>query len=450
VNSQTYSYLLLYLTPERLIKKSKLLQLQWNNIKTLIPCFLESLFTGDVEVKLHDLDKVFAGIIKLEDYPKGYNVLGKVASLWYYLTKVFHQFIGPRVGNFAEELIVHWIENGGVYKVVGRNVTLKKALEELAEVNVEKRNRVDLVLRSKGKERAALVEIRMSEHTGGRTAQQSLLDKIDSILELLEDEKTTLREKLLKQGTRELDLTIAILFNENHELLTKSNYNRGRLTSLVSYIMDNRHVWGMLKKLANTYEYRLCDGTPMTDDTKAEIETELLNPDGRRVCIQDSSSSLKIELKILFGDEFFTEYAGASLRDLLARYGNIIADDIWLFYTIVINELKVAAQFKQTNVRRLYEDLLGSNIFRQFITNIYGKTGLSLSKYVHHLNQWSENCANTVIKIYKEKGEELKLLETSDLVANFEYLKQLCLCSLVEYIAINHKLGREFQECRWK
>jgi len=128
--SNAYKYLILYLLPERLIRQNRMLLLQWENTKTLIPCLLESLYKGDVEVKLSELDKVFTGIIKLRERLDG-NVLGKVASLWYYLTRVFHQSIGPRVGNFVEELISYWIEQNGNYKVVGRNVTLKEAFEKL-------------------------------------------------------------------------------------------------------------------------------------------------------------------------------------------------------------------------------------------------------------------------------------------------------------------------------
>jgi hypothetical protein len=85
---------------------------------------------GGVEVKLHGLDKVFTGIIKLRERLNR-NVLGKVASLWYYLTRIFHQSIGPHVGNFVEELISYWIEQEGIYEAMGRDITLKSAFNKL-------------------------------------------------------------------------------------------------------------------------------------------------------------------------------------------------------------------------------------------------------------------------------------------------------------------------------
>jgi hypothetical protein len=55
---------ILYFMPERLIKRNKILELQWSNVKTLIPCLLKSLYMGSIEVRLHELDKVFTGIVK--------------------------------------------------------------------------------------------------------------------------------------------------------------------------------------------------------------------------------------------------------------------------------------------------------------------------------------------------------------------------------------------------
>lgn len=442
--SRSYNYVILYLMPERLIKRSKILELQWNNIKTLIPCLLKSLYTGSIEVRLHELDKVFTGIVKIKDVPES-NILGKVASLWYYLTRVFHQSMGPRLGGFAEELITYLVGSGGKYKVIGRNMTLGKALRELVNVGVERRNMIDFIFR--GNDSLALVELRMSEHTGGRTGQQSLLDKIDYILGVLEDERVRLRQRLIDKGIRELSLSIVILFSESHELLTKENVDRGRLTSLISYIMDERHVGGSLKKLSEGNRYRMCDGATITFE---RVKRELFDIDNRKVCIKESSSDFRVWLKILLGDEFFNEYARSNLSDILARHSDIIADDIWLFYTLLINELKVARQFGYTHVRRVYEDLKLSNIFGYFYNNVYNNTELPLESYIQQLNRWIEGCANTVIKVYREKGQQLRLLETNDLIANFEYLKQVCICVLALHLTLIRERNLEFRECRWE
>jgi hypothetical protein len=414
--------------------------LQWENIRTLIPCLLKSLYNGNIEVKLHELDKIFTGITKLKNIPES-NILGKTASLWYYLTKIFHQSLGPRLGSFTEELLKYWIGSGNIYEVVGQNITLEKALKILADINIKSKARLDFVLKSAN--RAVLVELRMSEHTGGRTAQESLLDKIVQILKLLEN-PPNLRQNLINKGIYEIEFSIGILFNENHELLTKDNVNTGRLTSLVSYIMEERHIWGALKELSN--KYKMCDSTIITAE---KIKDELSNLNSRRICLHEPHSNFKIWLKILFGDEFLKEFTGSSLNELLSKYGSIIADDLWLFYTVLINELKITRQFGYTNVRRIYEDLKMSEIPKLFINNLYNAK-LSLSDYLQQLNQLIENSVNIVIKIYEKKGQPLRLLETNDIIANFEYLKQLCICALALYLTIDYKGDSEFKECRWE
>jgi len=441
-----YDYLILYLLPKRLIDSNKMLELQWRNIETLIPCFLESLYTGRVDVKLHELDKIFTGIAKLSRQLDG-NILGKVASLWYYLTKIFHQSVGPRIGNFAEELIEYWINEKGDYTVIGRNIELGKAFAALGVDGITSKSKVDFVLKSDSLGRLALVELRMSEHTGGRTAQQSLLDKVDHALRLLEDPRFDLKKKLVNRGIREVDLSIAILFNEEHELLNIDNFNKGRLSSLVSYIMDDRHVWGVVKDLAESYNYKFCDGAPIS---KEVFESRLLSLTSRRVCIEDDGSNIKIWLKILFGDEFFQEYTGSALAGLLTRHKGMIADDIWLFYTVTINELKIAKEFGETNVKKVYDTLLNTDVFRDFISAVYGNNMLSLDEYIRIFNQWIENCANIVIRKYRERGGELRLLETNDLIAGFEYVKQLCICALGTYLTWSRIEGRSFEKCSWR
>jgi len=451
-----YDYLVLYLLPKRLIHSNKMLELQWRNIETLIPCFLESLYTGKVDVKLHELDKVFTGITKLGRQLDS-NILGKVASLWYYLTKIFHQSVGPRIGNFAEELIVYWINAKGNYTVMGRNIELGKALAALGILDLSKitknseeerklKGKVDFVLKSNSGGHVALVELRMSEHTGGRTAQQSLLDKTDYVLKLLEDPEFNLKRRLVNQGIREVDFSIAILFNEEHELLDINNFNKGRLSSLVKFIMDERHVWGVVKDLAKNYGYKFCNGDLIS---KEVFEKKLLSPTDRRVCIEDDSLNIKIWLKMLFGDEFFQEYTGSTLAGLLADHAGMIADDIWLFYAVTINELKIAVEFGETHVKKIYDTLLNTSAFRDFISTIYENNNLSLNEYIHRFNQWIEYCAHIIVRKYGERGSELRLLETNDLIAGFEYLKQLCICALGEYFAMNRIDGRGFEKCSW-
>jgi len=289
-----------------------------------------------------------------------------------------------------------------------------------------------------------LVELRMSEHTGGRTGQESLLDKVVAVLNLLEDAKAKLAEKLRQRGINEIDLVIATLFNENHELLTKDNFEKGRLTSLVNYVMEQKHVWGCLETLSK-YGYSLCNGLPLEEP---KIRSEL--SENRNICVQKSGDArFRVRLKILFGNEFFEEVTGKRLETLLEESSDVFADDVWLFYAVAINELKVCAQFGKTNVMRIYETFKGSDIFERFSKEVYENNCLSMGECVERLSSLVEECADKFVEICRKNGEELRLLETNDLVANLEYLKQLCICALALYVEIDIKKDPEFKNCVW-
>jgi hypothetical protein len=117
---------------------------------------------------------------------------------------------------------------------------------------------------------------------------------------------------------------------------------------------------------------------------------------------------------------------------------------------MTINELKIAAQFGQTYVRRIYDVLLSYIVFKDFIYKICNDANLSLDEYVHRFNQWIESCANNVIRICKERNEGLRLLETNDVAAGFEYLKQSCIRALAVYFILKYKGDHEFKTCSWK
>uniref|UniRef100_A0A7C3YG11 Uncharacterized protein n=2 Tax=cellular organisms TaxID=131567 RepID=A0A7C3YG11_9EURY len=442
----SYRYVILYLMPEDLIEKNKVLLMQWNEIKTLIPCLLKGLYDGNIEAKLHDLDKIFTGIINLEKSSEKIksNIMAKLASVWYFTTRIFHQSIGPRAGNFIQELLNYWFESSGKYEYVGVNVTLKTALEKIAEIDYNSKSRIDFVLKSS--DRVAFVELRMSEHTGGRTGQESLLDKLHKILKLLEDKNIKLKEKLIKKKIQKMDLSIGILFSEkDRDLLTEEEFSKGRLSSLVDYIMEERHLWGVFRDLSKEHGYTLDDGSPIEEE---KVRRKLLEE--RQVCIKDGND-FRVCLNILLGDKFFEQYLDSKFSELLSKDCKIIADDIWLFYSMLINELKVAKMFGRTNIRAIYEELLDSQIFMNFIQNIYNNKNLSLEEYLQILNSWIDTCTFKILKIYEQKGKEMKLLETNETIANLVYLKQICICALAVYITIKLKKNDpKFKECRWR
>ncbi|MEM3489424.1 MAG: hypothetical protein QXO75_07215, partial [Nitrososphaerota archaeon] len=162
-------YLLVYLMPSNLLETSKLLKLQYEGIKTIMPCILKGLYEGGLEPKLHIFDEVFTGLFKNIRNSTDRSLLRKVSMEWYYFTKTFHQSMGPRIGNFIEELIVHWFERP--QRSIRRNTEISEYVSRKGE---ESRKKIDFILEDP--QRLTFMELRTSEHTGGRTAQGSLLD----------------------------------------------------------------------------------------------------------------------------------------------------------------------------------------------------------------------------------------------------------------------------------
>jgi hypothetical protein len=452
------NYLILYLIPHGLFKDKDILNLQWSSIESLIPCLVKSLYDGSIQVRLHDFEKALTGLINAEN-TANMNILGKTATLWYYLTEVFHQSFGARKGNFAEELIAKWFEYYNrdgckrlkVIKVGNRShsLTLGKVLKQYG-ISSRSGKQIDFVLESRAFKRVDFIELRMSEHTGGRTAQESLLDKHEELLEML---NKGLREALLRKGFREMNLVIAILFNERHELINpadKNSYNLGRLNSLINYIMQDNHIWGKVNNLTRQ-GYVYCDGKKIDRDSFEEKLRESLD---HSVCIASNNGEFKVWFKILLGDQFFSEYMCVKFNEIKNQWFGTIADDVWLFYTLSINEAKLAREFGQTSARKIYELL---NEEKTSILNEFEKLyedgrrgGLSLMNYVNRLNGLADQCVNEVINYAKKRDIELRVLETNDVTAIHEYLRQLCLAVFAIHLAMD-KIDKDkaFDKCKW-
>ncbi|MCC5998243.1 MAG: hypothetical protein LM573_04130 [Thermofilum sp.] len=296
--------------------------------------------------------------------------------------------------------------------------------------------------------RVDFVELRMSEHTGGRTSQQSLLDKHEELLEMLNN---GLKKALLDKKINEINLVIAILFNERHDLIdptNKNSYSPGRLNSLIKYIMQRNHIWGRVDDLKSK-GYKFCNGKKIY---RQAFQSMLTN--SHSVCIVSDNDKFRVVFKIILGNQFFQEYMCRDFNKILEDWLSLIADDIWLFYALSINEMKIAKQFGKTNVRIIYE-LLSSeknsalNKFEKLYKN-ESEEKLSLSDYTNKLNELANQCVNEIITYAKNKNVELKVLETNDVRALHEYLRQACLAAFAIYLAEkNLDEDKVFTKCRW-
>lgn len=443
---------ILYLTPKVLFESKYLLMQQWGSLESLIPCFLRSLYEGRLEVRLHEFDKIFSGIRNVQnpENPEEVDVLARTASLWYYLTRITHQSIGPRVGKFAEELIRRWIEESRLYKVVERDAILSTILYKHFKIQTNYRNRLDFYM--EGNDKALFIELRMSEHTGGRTGQESLMDKFDKTLELVAS--GDLVERSLAKGLKSIGLLIAILFNEEQELIDpgRGNYNAGRLNSLISYIMEDNHVWGKINRIKNNFI--LCSGESIE---KSRFEMALKKY--REACLKHKNKDFRVYLKILLGDDFFKELLGMGLQDLIARQGNVIADDLWVMYTLTLNELKKASMFDTTHARIIYEASKSKPELRRVLEEfreLYEKCSRNphvderlLNRYLTRLNQIIDKMAQKTLTAFDQRRQRLELLESNDITSSYRYLRYVCASVLALYLTIDVKKDPAFSKCRW-
>ena len=340
-------YKVVYLAPPRLLKDNKILELQRDYSKTfieeiVIPALCNNVKLKEFKNEIQEFEKVFTGLHNNLSVPEENireDVIGRVATVWYAFTRRSHASLGPRIGNFTEQLIKHWIEETGVKVYLNVDVT-RYFIENFDLPIREGKRKIDYIIEDPKNGTLSLVELRESEHTGGKTGQESLMDKLTEVLEWVEERG--LREKLLEKGYRKLELIIAILFSEkDRTLLSEENYNEGRFTSLRDYMLHNKHIGGALKKLIDDHGYLVSiDGGKSYEHItydKELLDSTLKNE--RKVCIK--KDSFVIEISILWGDEFFKRFAKKSFSELMYGREPEIADDIWLFFSVAINEFKI-------------------------------------------------------------------------------------------------------------
>lgn len=439
-------YWILYLAPDRLIEHDKLLKLQKDNSKTfldkiVIPALFQKNMVHNLRKSLNMFEEIFSGLVNTKNASKN-DVIGRVASLWYTFTKTAHASLGPRVGNFTEQLITYWIKKYSPNVEVYTNITLSKCLSDILKVSLPKnRAKIDFVIFSSASHVLSLIELRISEHTGGRTGQESLMDKLVKVLNWLEESDIKLREVMVNAGYNKLILDIAILFSEkDYGLLSEYNYSKGRFTSLRKYIIEDRHFGGVLKKLIEIYGYEISyDSSATFRSTYSKEALDNALKIYRKVYLR--KDNFIVELSILWGDDFFRKYVGRMFCDLIEELSKEIADDIWLFFSIVINEFKVLHVFNVMNIHKLYKFLTEYNrsLINKFLEIYTDEHINSLSKYFRKLDNFAAYCVMQFLDYVRRKGIQLRLLETNDVTKQLIYLKQLCLVALAMYYYHNLK-----------
>ena len=145
----------------------------------------------------------------------------------------------------------------------------------------------------------------------------------------------------------------------------------------------------------------------------------------------------RIEFNVLFGNEFFERYTGKRFEELIEAEGNLIADDVWLFFTLTLNELKVSKMFSQTFVKIVYEFLTGNGkeLSKKFVElyKLAKQSRTELDEYFKRLDEIASELGNAFMNYASNLGLKLRFLETNDSTAHYRYLKCLCLTALAIY-----------------
>lgn len=426
-------YNVVYLAPLRLLKDIELLRLQREHSKTfieeiVIPALCHNNRLEEFKHEIQEFERIFTGLHN-NLKPPGDDIIGRVATIWYAFTRRSHASLGPRIGNFTEQLIEYWIKKTGVNVYLNVNVTKYFAGKFDLSIKIGKQ-KIDYIIEDPNNATLSLIELRESEHTGGRTGQESLMDKLTDVLKWIEEKE--LRNKLLDKGYKKLELTIAILFSEkDRALLSDKNYSEGRFTSLRDYMLRDKHIGGALKKLINEHNYMVSiDGCK--NYTSISYNRKLFDSvlkETRRICLK--KDDFTVIVSILWGNEFFKRFTGKSFEELMYDKEIEVADDIWLFFSVAINEFKIHYEFNKTNLVKIYNYIIEKKWIRDAFTKLYNNTKINnITEYFYELNK----LISKIVSSFSEEVEgELRLLETNDYAKQRTYLKQLCLVALSMY-----------------
>lgn len=314
----------------------------------------------------------------------------------YISNRFFIASSGPRFGSIYEDLIKSFLENFGYQVDVRVNIFNYALFRDYHQKSVLNNKKVIDFIARKGN-KLYLIEQRTSEHTGGRTGQESLLDKFKVFLDWIIGKST---DPLINKGIREIYLVIFISYSEKHEILTEQNVSKGRINSLIAYIVEN----------LGDYFTRLVSKGFKTTCTDL---TSCLKQSRRLIFYTDQ---IKIEFRIMLGEEFYEEILGekySSLKDKIIK--EELGDDLWVIYSILPYELRMYYE----------EGFMWSNRIYEMLISRYEYIITSASTEDDIINK----LASKIIEDYKD----LRLLETNDLSKQYEYLKTLCAASLILY-----------------
>lgn len=360
-------------------------RLQYENQLSILKNFLIPLLYNPknfdlLRENLSLSEKIFMGFKDLDGF------LARISYPLYVANRFFYASSGPRYGRLLEDLFRTILERRGY------QVSTRVEIHDRFNMRISGNKYIDFVF-EKG-DTIHLVELRTSEHTGGRTGQESLLDKFREVIDEI------LRGSESFSRYREIHMRILILFGESHQVLNRNNVTRGRLTSLINYVLERDNLGSRFARLSERY-------SSSCEDFRDCLERgEVINFTGDR----------KITFGIWVGDELFSELLGnagdTGLRNFLSeeQLKRELGDDLWIMFTVLPYEMRNYYLNGFTWVQKLYDEVVKS----------YEITEKTEDEIIGKLRQ-----------IVLHKYSSLPLLETNDLKRQLEYLDGLISSALV-------------------
>ena len=384
---------------EKLLHKrlSEIQRLQLNSQLSIITGLLVPLLYNPrnldlFKVRVNDSEKFYFGIKDYGDF------ISKLALPLYVSTRFFIASSGPRAGRILEDLISSILKEKGKYTIYQRSGL------SIFFPNIRERKQIDYILDKDDK--IYFIEQRTSEHTGGRTAQESLLDKFRIIYDKI---LTNNLEKL--NNKKEIHMRIFILFNEKQEVISRNNKSKGRLTSLINYIMEEDNLGRRFKELSNTF--------PLTECFDLSYNKTISFSDFRS-CLEKGGiiywkGNKVVSFGILLGDEFFKELLGTNYENIKNELLNSeLGDDLWVIYSLLPYEIRNYYLNGFTWTRKLYDDVI-----RDF------KIDGSIVSEDELIKSLRDKILN------EEKFKTLNLIESTDLKQQIRYLEYLITAGLI-------------------
>lgn len=344
--------------------------------------------------------------------------------------------INARYGNFIERFLASSFDNSEVKVKLGK-IT---AILNVGEYSFKKtrgktdpnKKEIDMVLVKNNK--IFFVEHRTSTEGGGKTGQESVFDKFIIFLEDLQNSPCLF--DFISKKFSEIFFVITIFFDKYGKIARLDNpFVRGRIDSLIRYGNDifERVIPDLIKK-----EIIKIDG-PYNKET---IFADWIN--GKiRIIYKRKHKPIPIYFKLLVGSDALSFYGiNSEIIDneekfskyLLEILSETIADDFWILFSVLLNEIKLQKEFNMNKlpIEYIIDYIKDNHKFRKRIFSIIISND-DLEEIWRKLDEEISRELYNIVDYLKGKMGEVRLVESNDISQMLEYVKKEVYVSLMFY-----------------